>query len=358
MALLYAVDFRTLPNQTIGAAGAYTIDGKTWWAKANLVSGGTTLATNIVNGSGLHWALTAGIGSTDIGAAGSLAFRHMFLPLTEIDGWEASLSYMVRARFAFNGSTSAMSPLIGITSTTSDAVGLTAGQRANEILVAPLPQAGTTASLKYKIGTASALAATGRAGTILNSECVVGVYHFTPRFALLGSEHLASGMPTDPSTWLAVQTVPAADFNGLRTNPGVFVGLDSGNNDWYLQQLRIETIGELLDSGGPTVSLISPPSGNISRHVTIVVRVADTAGIAIVNLWVKYANGITETIYANGEFAPAFGGTDGISTITTIEDGKEYEFSVRRLGGWLAGAMEFFVEPVDTGGNTSAPGGS
>lgn len=351
MALLYAVDFRTLPSQTIGAAGAYVIDGKTWWVKGQLTDGSTTLTSNLVNGSGIHFDVTSGLGTTPIGSGSALAWRHFFLPLSSINGWSSTLSYMVRGRFNKIGARSNSRPLLGVTSTTSDAVALTAVQRANEILVSPNPVDTTTTLLYYKVGTASPTTATGRQGAISNNECVVGVYHYTPRFANFGSEHLVSGMPTDPATWLAVQGVGSADFNGLRSNPGVLLAVDSGNNDWYLEQLRIETIGELLDATNPTVTLISPAQGGIARTTAIVLRVADTARIAAIHLWVAYANGVTETIYAGGAFARTF---EGQSTITTITANKEYEFSVRRLGGWPSGAMEFFAEPVDGGGNLSS----
>ena len=333
MALVYQADFRTLANQTIGAAGSYTIDGKTWWAKGQLTDGSTTIISNVVNGSGIHFDVTAGGGTTPL-ASGSnpQVWRHLFLPLSQFAEWSAGKAYMIRARVGINGAGSASKPMIGITSTTSDSVGLTAAQRPAEILVAPTPQNGTTANLNYKIGTGVITTATGRAGTIANDECVVGIYHFTPRFALLGSEHLASGMPTDPASWLAVQSVAVADFDGLRSNPGVFVGLDSGNNDWYLQQLRIETIGDALDLSAPVVTLVSPTElTKLRRFQPITFDVTDPLlGFHMIGV-IFDSLGVNEWAYDSAD--PTLS-TPYAVTRVAITNGWRY--TVYRRSGWPA----------------------
>jgi hypothetical protein len=351
MALLYEVDFRTLPNQVIGAAGAYEIDGLEWWAKGPLLSAGTTFATNIVNGSGWHWDVISGSGITSIGTGGILPHRHYFLPLSNVPLWEPTMSYMVRARYSFTGSPVNQKPFIGVTSTTSDSVEIQAAARAAEILIAPTPSSGSVSTLDIKLGGAAPTTGNARSVAIANGECVVGVYHFTPRFAYLGSEHLVSGMPTDISTWLAMQSIAVQDYNALRTNPGVLFTVTSGDHNFYLQQLRIDSVGDLLDSTAPTVTLISPPLGRIQRHSTIVLRVADADEIKRVNLWVEYENGIWETVYARGVFSPVF---DGRSDVETIIAGQELEFTLQRAGGWPAGGMNFEAEPIDRGGNVSS----
>jgi hypothetical protein len=334
MALVYQADFRTLANQTIGAAGAYTIDGKTWWAKGQLTDGaGNTIISNVVNGSGIHFDVTAGGGTTPLtSGANPQVWRHLWLPFSQFPEWSAGKAYMVRARFQKNGLGASSKPFVGVTSTTDDSVGLTAAQRPGEFLVAPNPQSGTTADLSYKLGSGVATTATGRAGTILNNECVVAIYHFTPRFALIGSEFLASGMPTDPASWLAVQTVATADFDGLRSNPGVLLAQDSGNNDWYLQQLRIETIGDALDLTAPTVTLVSPTElTKLRRFQPIVFDVTDPLlGFHMIGV-IFDSLGVNEWAYDSAD--PTLS-TPYVVARTTVADGWRY--TVYRRSGWPA----------------------
>jgi hypothetical protein len=51
---VYSVDLTAQPSQDMSAAGSYTIDGKTWWAKGALPAGCTNA---LVNGQGLRLAI-------------------------------------------------------------------------------------------------------------------------------------------------------------------------------------------------------------------------------------------------------------------------------------------------------------
>lgn len=105
----------------------------------------------------------------------------------------------------------------------------------------------------------------------------------------------------------------------------------------------------VTDTNPPTVTVISPPLGRIGRYATVVLRVADLFQLVRTNLWVEYSNGNSETIYGRGQFMRRFAG----STAVELQDDKLIEFTLRPLGGWPSGPMEFQVEPVDVGNNVS-----
>jgi hypothetical protein len=349
MAVLYQVDFTTLPNQTIGAAGSYTVDGKTVWAKGTLAPAGSVLQTNIKNGLGLHYEVLSGSGSLSIGTSGELLQRHFFWPLSQFSGWTSGKAYMVRFRMSATIPQN-VNPYFGLVDSTSDAVNLQAAQRAGDLLVAPTPSSGTVGTLAVKLGAAAATTATGRATAMVNSECIVGVYHFTPRFAYLGSERLVSGMPTDPASWLAITSVAVLDYNGLRTNPGVFFSMGTSVfSGAYLQQMRIETIGDLSDTTLPTATLVSPSSlTRLTRVQPVVFSVQDETDLKRVHVWIKFASGETEVVYAEGQFQRGYAG------YSTQSGTNPKVLTVRRDFGWPSPMTgEFHFDPVDSGGNSS-----
>ena len=102
------------------------------------------------------------------------------------------------------------------------------------------------------------------------------------------------------------------------------------------------------DVRAPTVTWIFPEPGRQSRHTTVVLRVLDETSLSRINLWAEYANGVWETIYARGQFAPAF---ENRCTVETIVAGKELEFVLSKAGGWPSGGVDFQAEPIDRGGN-------
>lgn len=360
MTLLYQVDFRTLPSQLTLSPGLKTIDSLAWWLKGSLSpGGGRTFAASLVNGSGLRLQWVAGTPS-GIGSNADLTEPHWFLPLAGVPRYLAAQAMLVRGRIVRNAGNPVVTPLIGIVDTTSNATGILAAARVKDHLVGPTFSTGIAATLTTKFGAASVVSGQiGRAGTIANNECVPGILnnHLTG-WAVHGSEHLVSGISTSVDSFLPASgslSSTTGDPSFLwttRTNPGVFFGFNSNNTGWIidLQWLRIDVLGDISDTVPPTVTLISPSEGRMSRHATVTLRVLDSTGLSLINLWAAYANGITETIYADGEFTPAF----SRSTITTIVADKEYEFAVQRLGGWPAGGLDFFAQPIDRGGNSSS----
>jgi hypothetical protein len=329
MALLYEVDFTAQANQTFGAAGSVTIDGKTWWLKGSLTPSGRVHTNAIVNGSGFRFGYTSGAFG-DIGTNTTLATRHAFLPLSSLTGWDSSKAYMVRARFSYPGGLTAnTSPLVGIVNTTSDAVELQAAHRAGDLMVGPSPNTGATNLLKYKFGGAAATSAgTARSGTIANNVCVVGINHITPRFALVGSENLASGMPTDIVTHLPHNTVVTQDYNGLRSNPGVFIGFDIFAATFDVTHLRIDSIGDLTDTTAPVVTLVSPAQlTRLRRFDRIVFDVNESTFHKIDVIYDRL--GIVESAFDSAD--PPL--VTGYSAAREAVAGG-YRYTLYRRGGW------------------------
>jgi hypothetical protein len=106
----------------------------------------------------------------------------------------------------------------------------------------------------------------------------------------------------------------------------------------------------VTDHVPPTVTVVSPPIGSIGPYSTVVLRTSDNQQLVRVNLWVEYANGNTETIYGGGQFMRRF---RRASAMTTLIANRQYEFTLRPLGGWPRGGMDFQIEAVDVGGNVS-----
>jgi hypothetical protein len=195
MAAIYEVDFRTLANQTIGAAGSYTIDGKVWWAKGSLTTP-VPMSSAVVNGSGLRLSTTSGTALAL--AAGSLDYapRMMVLPLANLTDFNPLAPILVRAKFA-SASVSAVG-WVGLIDTTSDAANYLAAKRSSEIL-SGTPGGSPSASFSIKRGTASVSSATGRSGSIGFTDRLVGVQKFSPRFG----DHV-------DQAWTGAAAVPAA----------------------------------------------------------------------------------------------------------------------------------------------------
>ena len=104
------------------------------------------------------------------------------------------------------------------------------------------------------------------------------------------------------------------------------------------------------DQIAPTVTVISPPLGNMGRYSTVVLRISDELQLVRVNLWVEYSNGNAETIYGRGQFMRRFRAG---STIETILVDRQVEMRLRPSGGWPSGALDFQIEAIDFGGNVS-----
>jgi len=145
---IYEVDFRTLPNLTIGPVGSYVIDGKVWWAKGPLIANGSNLTSSIQNGAGMRFTTDK---TYDLPAAGDMSCRSMFLPLANISGYNPLAPIVVRAKF-IRGAVP-ISGMIGLVNTTADAANYLAAQRATEVFCGPEQAGGNTSSIKSKYGT-------------------------------------------------------------------------------------------------------------------------------------------------------------------------------------------------------------
>lgn len=356
MTLLYQVDLTAQGSQSIGdAGGAVVIDGKTWYAKGDPSQGVQTYTRNLVSGLGLSILHTGGGGATLIGDSNALVHPHFFLPLSQFPLWDSTQALLIRARFAKPAFPANGAALIGLCSSTDDAAGLTSGQRVYDRFVGAAGSSGTTNLVVYKNSSAAAVTnAVGNAGTIANNECIPGIYDLNGRFSLAGTEHLASGMPTAISTWLATTTGPAANVGATPApNPGVFFGVDCGGTSfwsYYLQALRIDVVGDIADESAPTVTLLSPSASplTVQRREPVVFELEDETELRVVTIWVRYPTGATEVIYA-----PTVGSTSEFQagfTESTVSGTNPRTFTVLRAHGWPY-PPQIFVQPVDAGGN-------
>lgn len=98
---LYEVDFRTLPNQSLAAAGSHIIDGKTWWLKGTLGDAGVA---EVVNGQGLHltWPFAAPFPTNyTMWRAGYSSFsqiaRTFLLPMANLPGYNPKAPLAIMA---------------------------------------------------------------------------------------------------------------------------------------------------------------------------------------------------------------------------------------------------------------------
>lgn len=236
---IYEVDFRTLSNQTIGAAGSYTIDGKVWWAKGSLVTP-VPMSSAVVNGSGLRLSTTGATALAMAAGAVDYAARMLVLPLANLAEFNSAAPLLVRAKFS-SASVSAIG-WIGLIDTTSDAANYLAAKRANEILTA-IPSGSPSSSVSVKRGTGSVSSASMRSGSIGFTDRLVGVQKFSPRFGdhVDQSWNGSGAIPAASGALPQDQGLSALD-TGTPTNPCVafFLQNQSGTPlDVYLTHLSV-----------------------------------------------------------------------------------------------------------------------
>lgn len=100
MGAIYEVDLTAQASQTMTAAGSYTIDGKVWWAKGALTSGGTSQTCAVVNGTGLQMTRPDPISSvTDWVAGGSYANRAMCFDVSQLANYNPNAPLAIEWRF-------------------------------------------------------------------------------------------------------------------------------------------------------------------------------------------------------------------------------------------------------------------
>lgn len=233
---IYEVDFSAEPNQTIGAAGSYTIGKATWWAKGALVynhGGANTYTLSIVNGTGLRWATTGASGfffSTGVAFPG----RVMFMPFAQFTSYNPALPLCLQ--FVLGPAVTTQILITGVADMASSSAAVTSAERFSMYGVSHVSGSvanevnfGTT--LNMALSTVSVLAAPT---AILSTE-----------YGVMSSSSLADG---------AVGQVAVATFNSPATgrmgvgascgrnlakaNPGVFIGYQNSSGAGTTDEMR------------------------------------------------------------------------------------------------------------------------
>jgi hypothetical protein len=239
LALIYEIDFRTLPSQAIGAAGSYTIDGLTWWAKG-LTSGlpfGASMSSAVVNGSGLRLSI---IGSNAVmSASGDMNMRNLVLPLANIPNASLNAPTFIRGKFSYAFDNSAYA-FIGLVNTTSDAAGYLSAQRSAETFVGPPNvSASPVTSLKAKYGTGAITDVSARGGSAVYSSHFAGV-QYANGFTDVGDQAW-DGTGSIPSlSAFKPQNQGLSQYEvGALANPCIMFAVSSHVQDYYLTHLSV-----------------------------------------------------------------------------------------------------------------------
>jgi hypothetical protein len=243
MGAVYTVDFRTLPSQTLTAPGAYTIDGLTWWAKVALTGQpyGQHQANVLTNGLGLGLA-SLYAGGTRIDSTPEVLYRHLFLPFANIPGYNPLAPMLLRwhvSQSALYNNEHQM--VVGICSTTNDAVGLQAVDRQYDHFIVRYNGGG---GHRQKRGTAGLTTAIYFTDTN-NGNREYGIYRYLGEYGMEVSAPAGNSWAGDfiaDINTLVVNTATLAAFGPkTRPNPGVFVAIE-GQIDTtmlYLTHLQI-----------------------------------------------------------------------------------------------------------------------
>lgn len=132
---LYEVDLSSLPAQTIGASGSYTIGGRTWWAKGN--KAGNHAASAIVPGEGLRFTIAGSLGYWPTGSLPSgFNTQVLTLPLAQFgDAYDPELPLLVEAHFTKSTplNTSTQSIAIGLVNAAANGSPIEDGSRASQV---------------------------------------------------------------------------------------------------------------------------------------------------------------------------------------------------------------------------------
>jgi hypothetical protein len=233
--VIYKVDFTALPNQVLGAAGAYTIDGKTWYAKnPNAGPFGADVRTEVVNGSGLGiWQTNVGTGNHWPTGNVPLDLRHLFCPLAQFTalGYNPAAPLIVRWHMT-DGVGNQSCVVFGLCDSTNDGVGQTAALRVSDFVIIGLdPTDANRTTISTQQGQSNRRAmvpAMVGAGTR-----EIGIYRLFANYEVALSKAAGSWTGTlgDPNTQIPdASTAPVIFFVPTRTNPGLIMGI-SGQTD-------------------------------------------------------------------------------------------------------------------------------
>lgn len=221
---IYAVDFRTLANQTMTAAGSYTIDGLTWWAKGALTGlpFGASMASSLVNGSGLRLSVISS--SIAFPASGDYVYRNFVLPLANVPNFNALAPVYVRAKFAYTFA--GHQALVGLVDTTSNAADYLSANRPSEAWTG-IETNSPIAQISKKYGTESLSSAAAGNGSQFFSDFFVCLYRPVTSFVELGSQVWDGSGAIPAVNNMRPQTTYPAYESGTHANPCIMFALRS-----------------------------------------------------------------------------------------------------------------------------------
>lgn len=215
MGAIYEVDFRTLPTQSLMAAGSHVVDGLTWCAKGSLGTRGGR--TEVINGSGLrlYWPAAANYPADYNSWRSSVGWtfkRALVLPLGQVPGYNPLAPLAILCRMTSNNSMAVsvdgFSNPVGVMDAVLDANPITDPEYQTQMSLIPIA---STATWWTSLGNADTRNPGGaNVGASLGSY-VFGLYRMLEDrwYPLLGP-------------WTGALTVPDDYVSGI-SNAGDFV---------------------------------------------------------------------------------------------------------------------------------------
>lgn len=246
-ASIYDLDLTAQPSQALATAGAYTIAGKTWWAKGPLGAGALN---EQVSGSGLRLFAPATVGTIiswrGQPATGVPIQRCLCFALSQIPDFNPLAPYAVQWRFASAAALSGVDtrvPVGGILDVAASAAGVTTAE-VNTAKSAEMYSGTTAWWIKHPYGGGSAINVPHTLGTVYSSV-VHGIVKFSTNryYPLMGAWTGAMGTP-DNYTAFNEATVPPLLTAGLSNSPSFVFTLEKSSSDGntldvYLTHLRV-----------------------------------------------------------------------------------------------------------------------
>lgn len=246
---IYDLNLTAQANQTMTAAGAYTIDGHAWWAKGGLGAGSLNA---LVNGSGLRLFAPATVAAPialwrGTGATAAFPARAVCFALSQIPDFNPLAPYAVQWRYASPAALSADAsrcPIGGIVDVAASSAAMTGAEKDKAKSIGLF---GTSAAYWIRSpynGGSDVNIVPSAVGTSY-ANIVQGIVKFSTNryYPLVGAYGAGMGTP-DNYTSFNADITPAFLTQGLSNSPSFFFCLDKASTDGqtldvYLTHLRV-----------------------------------------------------------------------------------------------------------------------
>lgn len=248
----YEVDLTAQDPLTMNAAGSYTIDGMTWWAKGPFLNPGTTAAVEAGLGLGMKVPGALSFGLSWRGSGNVLYPERVFvLPLAQLPGYNPLAPVAVMAslagRYSYGGEGIVFA---GLVDAALSSAALTGPEKATAMTTGLSSSTGgiflgsphnTDASSEYSVAANPNLP---NAGDLLGS--VAGVHRFGDKryFPLMGAEVLSNESPDSYNKFPVNGFTYVRNGNGISSNPCFLFVVNRGSAEAqptanYLRRLKI-----------------------------------------------------------------------------------------------------------------------